>query len=212
MVKLRGPALSLSAAGSIGDGMTISNWKGRPYLKRKSVPADPRSEGQVLQRLMMGFLSQAWTNLTDVNRATWTNLARPQKVPAYNAFLGYNLARFNLEKGPSKQYPAAEEGSLPTIGKYEPSCSSGIHSIDIDFVYGPAQDSWGYLIIVPTTIDHPSDLTDLKLIAPAEASPEHNLSTIQMPLGTYYPFARLFTDDGLFGDYRNPSYAVSNDY
>lgn len=212
MVKLHGPALSLSAAGSIGDGITISNWKGRPYLKRKSTPADPRSEAQVLQRLMMGFLSQAWPNLTDAQRATWTNVARPQKVPPYNAFLGYNLARINLEKGPSKRYPAAEQGTLPTIGKYEPSVTGGVHCIDTDLLYTPAEDTWGYLLIARPESGSPPDLTDIAYINIGHVSPVHNLATLQLAPGVWRISARLFTDDGIIGPTRNPQSTTSYDY
>lgn len=212
MVKLQGPALSLGAAGSIGDGMTISNWKGRHYLKKKTKPADPHSPAQVAQRAMMAFLSKVWPTLSDGDRATWTNVARPQKVPPYNAFLGYNLSRLHTVKGPSKRYPAAEEGALAVIAGGEPNCTNAIHSIHTNFWFKPAHDAWGYLILSRPEPGDPPDLTNLLYMGLADADPNENIHIIQRPPGFYRQTARLFSDDGIMGDMKNQITATSLPY
>ena len=43
MVKLGGPALSLDASGTVGGILTFSKWKGRPYVRTRVIPSNPKS-------------------------------------------------------------------------------------------------------------------------------------------------------------------------
>lgn len=111
MVKLKGPMLGSRASGSLADTVTFAKQKGTHYARKHAAPTNPQSGLQVSMRAMMTFLSQQWKNLTTGNQATWSTAFPTEEIPNYNAFLKYNLERWRNSKGPSKRYPATEEGN-----------------------------------------------------------------------------------------------------
>jgi hypothetical protein len=42
MAKTTGPLFSLTASGTVGNTITYSNWKGRPYVRRRVIPMNPQ--------------------------------------------------------------------------------------------------------------------------------------------------------------------------
>jgi len=209
VVKINGPIQSLRASGTIAHAVTVSNWKGRHYLKRHPTPADPKSDQQIAQRNLVSFLSTAWSGLTVNQKASWNQLATRHRLPAYNAFLAENLRRLDILKGPTKTYPAAEVGVVPAIGKYEPACSSAIHSIEVVLSFTPQNDVWGWLLVSYTGIPKPTNIDQLVYMATAVATPSTNKITVQRPLGLWQNMARLFSDDGVMGPFKNQQAATS---
>lgn len=68
-------ALVTQMSGSIG-GMTGSHNKGGMYLRARTIPVNPNSTQQQLQRQYFSTAVQRWTEvLTEVNRTTWRNYA-----------------------------------------------------------------------------------------------------------------------------------------
>ena len=46
MAKTTGPLFSLTASGTVGKTITYSNWKGRPYVRRRVIPLNPMNANQ----------------------------------------------------------------------------------------------------------------------------------------------------------------------
>jgi len=203
MVKLTGPIQSLAASGSIAKAITASSWKGRQYLKRRPVPEDPQSPAQIAQRAMVTFLSTVWSTLSHADQATWSEVAASTQVPPYNAFLGYNLDRLHTVRGPTKKYPAAEEGTVGTPAGAEPLCTNAVHSIHTNFWFSDQDDVWGYILMSRQEAGDPPDLTNLVYMGLAEADPHENIQIIQRPVGLWRQTVRMFSDDGLMGPMRN---------
>jgi hypothetical protein len=66
MAKTTGPLFSLTASGTVGKTITYSNWKGRPYVRRRVIPLNPMLAGQMAVRNALRCIAQAivWMNLT----------------------------------------------------------------------------------------------------------------------------------------------------
>lgn len=196
MVKLKGPALSLQASGTVGQAVTISNWKGRHYLKRKSLPTDPNTPAQHSHRLMLQWLNNRWSPLTTNQQASWTDLAARKNILPRSAFIGENLRRFNLFKGPTKTYPATEDGTSQWQPDGSPFPSSRIHSVRCQVSGNPGSDTWGYFIFLLANEATPP-ATD-KIIWITEWDGDVTQTTIVTPIrpGTYWFTMQTFSDDG----------------
>lgn len=66
MAKTTGPLFSLTASGTVGKTITYSNWKGRPYVRRRVIPLNPMLAGQMAVRNALRAIAQSivWANLT----------------------------------------------------------------------------------------------------------------------------------------------------
>lgn len=77
------PGVAIAAAsGSIG-GTTFSHNKGGPYMRTRAIPTDPSTETQLARRASLSTQSQAWRDLTDAQRDSWTEFGRQN--PTTNA-------------------------------------------------------------------------------------------------------------------------------
>lgn len=110
MVKLKGPALSTHASGTLADILTFGTSKKRNTLRKKPTPKQPRSGLQVSMRAMMKFLSQEWTNISTSDKATWANAYPDPQLNDYNSYLSYNLQRWRSLRAPTKAFPATQTG------------------------------------------------------------------------------------------------------
>ena len=95
MVKVSGPMFSLAASGSLADAITFSTNKGRPYVRERVIPSNPKSGAQLGRRAMFTFLTQAWAAITTVKKATWQDLADEIVSSPFNAYLKANLQRWH---------------------------------------------------------------------------------------------------------------------
>jgi len=59
MAKVTGPLMSLDASGSVGKTITFSKWKGRNYVRQLTIPANPRTAGQLVTRIILGGIAKA---------------------------------------------------------------------------------------------------------------------------------------------------------
>lgn len=56
MAKVSGPLLSMGGAGQVAKTQVYATWKGRQYVRRYVVPANPKSTGQQLTRDIFKYL------------------------------------------------------------------------------------------------------------------------------------------------------------
>lgn len=60
MAKLTAPLLSFEGSGQIAKTQVYSSWKGIPYARRYTQPANPQSAGQVMTRSVFTWLNFVW--------------------------------------------------------------------------------------------------------------------------------------------------------
>lgn len=111
MARVDAGALSIGASGTIANTLTFSRWKGRPYVRQRVIPANPKSGAQVGVRSFMRWGSQHWASLTTANQATWEGLADASAISPFNAFIGAGQTNARNFLGYRRQNPA--ESSTP---------------------------------------------------------------------------------------------------
>lgn len=111
MATAKAPLFGLDASGTLGGSIVFSKWKGRNYIRRHSVPSNPQTGPQVGVRSMMRFISQDWKNLSGLIQGHWNDLGTQRQVTGLNAMLGFNIPRFSIANGPSKDYPNVPDAS-----------------------------------------------------------------------------------------------------
>jgi hypothetical protein len=115
MARTTAPLFSLDASGSLANAIVFSKWRGRQFVRRHTIPKNPRTAAQMGVRAMMKFLSQSYAaNKTDID----TNFATPAanaNVSPFNSYVAYNMSRWRQMKGPSIVYPATDVTTAITI-------------------------------------------------------------------------------------------------
>ena len=197
MVKLKGPAQSLAAAGQLGDALAFANIFKTTYLKKKSMPSNPNTSAQKAVRAIVKFLSQQWQHLPAPACTTWQALGTRIEMNRYNAYIKYNCDRWSHFQAPTMYYPATE-ATIP--GAYS-AYNQIAHYKWIDHIRRNIlmPTLWGYWFHRSTSNGFfPSRLN---VIGFAQASPLAWTHYTETPVetGTYYYRARTFYNDGTTG-------------
>lgn len=195
MVKLKGPAMSVKATGSIGDVLTFSRTKKVQYIKHKPTPAQPQTGNQVSMRMMMKFLSQQWASLTDAYKASWEDAYDDAQITRYYAYIKHNLTRWRSRKAPSKQYPALEAGQAGTgIALY---ATGKVRHIKIKTAITTSlNEVWGLLLFHSTAGAPDPDFNKLIHVIHITDTQWHYWLNTPLPAGTHYYRVTGFTTTG----------------
>ncbi len=183
MARTTGPLMSMGASGTIGNTMTFSSWKGRSYVRRTVIPANPQSPAQVAVRAMLTFLSQAWKSLTSVNQATWNVSAQNQQLSPFNAFVQDNARRWTTGEFPSQATPptaATNSAALSLIA------TSGQASANLSLTQTGGSNLWAVAIYRSTTTSFSPTRNACIAIVPWSGSGTLNWQDTGLTAGTYY--------------------------
>lgn len=198
MASVKGPLFSLDASGSIAKAVTYSKWKGRSYVRRLVIPANPRSGGQLSSRAMLKFLSQFWDTLSAADKADWDTRAAVTNISPFNAFLQYNLNRWATNDLPSKLDPATQTNTPGVSSAF--TATAGLKSITVSYTIGTANDNWGVNIFRGLAADMGVTRPEMVHVMVAESAAAFTWLDVGLTTGTaYYYRAYPFTDDGLIG-------------
>lgn len=111
MARTTGPLLSMDASGSVGNSITFAKWKGRNYVRRYAIPANPRSTAQISIRAAM----QLYTSLYKANEseviAAYDTIAQSLKISPFNA---YTRAGLKAWKSSVLVFPDGDEVAMST--------------------------------------------------------------------------------------------------
>lgn len=108
MAKTTAPLLSFGASGQIAKSLVASKWKGRPYMRRHVVPANPNTTAQQSTRNMWSWLNLVWRQAPALMTDPWTLFATGQVMTNRNAFMGQNVKAMRNAGGA----PAADLSSF----------------------------------------------------------------------------------------------------
>jgi len=197
MVKVLGPMMSFEASGTIGDIATFARWKGRPYVRQRVVPANPKSALQVATRAMLRFLSQAWEAIGSTPKGSWDDLAAASQISPFNAYIGRNQSRFREFQAPSQTYPADETGDLPVATL--DSAVGGPSYMDLTFTITTLNDVWGVAIFRSPTGTFTPSRSNLIAVIPVDGTGTLVWTDSNLDAGTYYYDAKFFTTEGKLG-------------
>ena len=197
MVKVLGPMFSFEASGTIGKIATFSKWKGRPYVRQRVVPANPKSALQVATRAMLRFLSQAWATVGATPQASWDDLAAASQISPFNAYVGRNQSRFREVQAPAQTYPAAETGTQPVATL--DSAVGGPSYIDVTFTITTLNAVWGVMIFRSPTGTFTPSRANCIAVLPVDGTGTLVYTDSNLDAGTYYYDAKFFTQEGNLG-------------
>jgi len=105
MATLHGPLFSADAKGTIAGLLTLTHYKGRVTIKRKSPGPGTNTPAQRSAAVMLGLLTKLWEGpiLEPNDRLAWAALAAEKNLPPKNAYLSTNLSRWSAQEFPSVQ-------------------------------------------------------------------------------------------------------------
>lgn len=98
---------------------------------------------------MMRFLSQNWGSMSTGQQADWEDPAAQTNVSPFNAFVGYNMARWRNFLGPVLAYPATEDDTIPTVPTLV--CTAGVRQITLTLGCTTLNDGWSCAIFRHTS-------------------------------------------------------------
>ena len=99
MVKLKGPGLAKGASGTLAGILTFGKTKGRSYLKKRSVPSQPKTPLQRSNRAAVEQLTKRWNEVAPTYEEDWHQLALELDLTPYHAYLKTNLDRWSIGRG-----------------------------------------------------------------------------------------------------------------
>lgn len=85
MAKTTAPLLSLDASGQIAKTLVASKWKGRQYMRRYVIPANPQTTAQTAQRGRMTAAAARWHDIAADDRTAYDLSATLTKQPLTGA-------------------------------------------------------------------------------------------------------------------------------
>lgn len=92
MARTTAPLLSFDARGQIAKTQVYAKWKGRPYVRRYTVPANPQTVDQTQTRTVFAWLNNVWRFYPEAARAAWQAYAAARQFTDRNGFIKANLA------------------------------------------------------------------------------------------------------------------------
>lgn len=197
MVKVLGPMFSFEASGTIGNIATFSKWKGRPYVRQRVIPANPKSVLQVSTRAMMRFLSQEWLGIGTTPKGTWDELGAAGQYSPFNAYIGRNMSRWREFQPPAQTYPPPETGTLPTA--VLTSATGGASYADLLITMTTLANAWGVMLFHSLTGTFTPSRANCILVAPITAAATTVFTISKLDAGNHYFDAKFFTTEGVLG-------------
>lgn len=193
--------MSLGASGSVAKTITFASWKGRSYVRRLVIPANPRSAAQVASRAIIAFLSQAWKNISALNQATWQTRADAMKVSPFNAYTSTNqkgMSQFPANtSAPSKMDNPARTGTQDTLTGFGGTGGKG--QVVVQGTITTKASGWGIIVEASTASGPPDTRSSIIFIidTTANISGSTAIATITgLAPGVYNLAYAMFTDDG----------------
>lgn len=87
MAKVRGPLLSLTAQGQIGQSQVYGTWRGVPYARRYVIPGNPNTTAQQTTRSTFSAADDQFKRMLTLAQAPWHAQARGRSYTGRNAFI-----------------------------------------------------------------------------------------------------------------------------
>ncbi len=125
MSKTTAPLLSFGANGQLAKTSVYASWKGIPYVRRYVVPANPRTNKQMVTRLLFSKLQSMWLLMPSDGKDPFTANASGRPYTAANKFTSINVKGIDTSAPPTdmdffKGSPGAKGGLPPASAVVTP--------------------------------------------------------------------------------------------
>jgi len=198
MAKVSGGALSFGVSGTVGDVLTFATWKGRPYVRRKVIPANPNTPAQIGVRAAMKWGGQVWATLSPSDQATWDAKATQGNFSGFNAFMKTNAGDWSNGMGFQRQDPAetAVAAVIPTL----PTASVAGRQVTIGWKEPATGTLFGSVVHISQTTGFAPASGNTAVIVDSETNGADNEAVLAtLKPGVYYYRVRCFDVAGIFG-------------
>jgi hypothetical protein len=189
--------MSVSASGTFAKTLVFSTWKGRPYVRERVIPSNPRSEKQTGIRGLFGFIAQAWYTLSTPNKATWDTLATGKEISPFNAYQAENLMNWQQTKPPSEAYPAARAGTA--VVETTMGLTGGVGSVTVVLTPSAATNLWGHIIWRSATTIVTPTWENVIAVIPADGANAVTYTDTPLAAQVWHYRSAVFTVDGSLG-------------
>ena len=194
MVKVVAPMLSLAASGTLGKAITFTTWKGRPVVRTRVIPANPRTGLQVGMRSGIAAYPYIWNErLAAAGQALWNAAVGTEAISGFNLFT--RLSQRSLRNNYGPFYVPAKQGQAGTPAPPgDAAATQDGTDLDITFTDNPL--GYGILLFHSLTTPFTPGIINLTAVVPAGLQ----LWVHRNPgVGTHYYDCRTFAEDGGVG-------------
>lgn len=197
MARVTGPLHSDTASGTFAKSLTFSGWKGRPYVRERVIPANPKAPKQVGVRSMMAFLATQWAIILATAGTTWHAAAMAKSISDFNEYVSANLKRWQNWQGPTIASPAAGTSAGQTITTQ--TLTGGVGQTNIALAWTTNAADWGIAILRSAAAITAPDWTQVIAVVPPTSAGV--LTYIDTPLaaGTWHYRTAILNKDGVMG-------------
>ncbi len=165
MATTKAPLFGLDASGSLAGSIVFSKWRGRTYVRKLSIPANPKSGLQVGMRASMRFITQDFTNLTAAQKAAWDSLAAVTNITQLNAQVAdaQRRTRVNdgVRRGPAEAAGTTPDAAASLVATAQPK------SLVLTWVAGANAPEYAWMLFRSLTGTFTEDISNLIRIIPA---------------------------------------------
>lgn len=159
MARVQAPLLSLSASGTIGDAITFSTWKGRPYVRTRVIPANPRSGLQVGMRAGIASYPHQWNvAMTSTSRALWNQAVGAEAISGFNLFTRMSQKSLRNNYAPFLAHADMTQAGTPAAPGDAAAVQDGT---DVDITWTVVGGSWMLLIFHSLTTPFTPGISNL---------------------------------------------------
>lgn len=197
MALVNGPLFSLEARGAVGRAIVYAKWKGRDYVRKYVVPANPRSLAQQFQRGILEAITQRWAYVEDVHKLTWQTLANAHNYSTFNAY-----CKFNLDGETDGDFPVTTPNGTGTglsasIDGFD--ATPGANKIDLTVTIADDPNDEDMLVVTLSPSAGPTSETITRTIhgrSGLAAGATYELDMLHVPAGSYNVSAVIIGGDG----------------
>jgi hypothetical protein len=194
MARTVAPLLGLEASGTIGNTLVFSRWRGRLYVRRRVIPANPKSGLQVGMRSVLRFVTQDFVNLTDAQKQNWANLAAADNITELNAYVRDAQTRARRNQG-WRRDPTLSPGTAPDAPSV--TVTAMPKSLKVSWTAGVMPPDYAWLIHLSTSSGFTPDISNLIRAVP-DSDSEYTIPGLTTGT-TYYIIVRGLEAGGTFG-------------
>lgn len=185
MAKTTAPLLSFGATGAIAKTVVFGTWRGRPYARRYTVPANPQSAEQTKTRSLFAFMNGVWKAMGSIGIAPWDRFATGQSFLGRNAFIGQNvqLMRGEVDLLLMRFSPGAKGGLAPL----SVSAANGAGSSVVTFTTPTPPTGWTLTAVQALAIEQQDPQTAFlfNTVAGEDTADPKDTVSLTLAAGTY---------------------------
>lgn len=175
MAKTVAPLLSFSAGGAIAKTQVYSTWKGRSYVRRYVVPANPNTSAQQATRGAFKWLMEAWKFWPAAATSAWKLYGDSLQITDRNAFAKANVAALRSETDLDNLTisPAARSGLVASAMVL----TAGSSQITVDLTAPVLPTGWAitsaFALAIPQ--QDPTTDADYRIVSGFDASSPYSI-------------------------------------